>query len=266
MKGYDYIFLRKHLNCPKVVLFDVYDTLVMSTIGDLEEQRQTKTGPQSFIETARRFEFDDELGIRWHHLFFEYIDKEHKRCRDISIMRAEVFVDLIWEEILEQTIPRKKRFDRDAQKMGLYREMKANPLAPFRGITELWSFLFNNGISIGLVTNAQYYTLPIISWILNTNLDTYLMTDIVVCSYRLGFAKPDPYFFRYVETQILRLGWTPEEVWIVGNDPVNDITSSKPYGFGTVLFAGRNPHLHEYADATVGSFNSLQRIITKAIK
>ncbi|SFN10381.1 HAD family hydrolase [Thermodesulforhabdus norvegica] len=267
VRGRESLWLQDDLPVPRAVLFDVYDTLVRSTIGDLEEQRRRKSDSSSFVDTALRFGFNSEIGARWHTLFFDYIEEEHSRCRRLGIMRAEVLVERIWDRILKETVPERSRFEEDARKIGLYRELKANPVAHFEGVLELWSFLNREKILVGLVTNAQYYTLPVLSWVLNVNLADYLTPQIVICSYALGYAKPDPYFFRYVETQIRRLGLESRHVWVVGNDPENDMAAAKPYGFTTVLFTGSSSDAKSAdADASAGSFFDLKKLIQRFLK
>lgn len=267
VEGHEGFCAPVDLPAPQAVLFDVYDTLLCSTIGDLEEQRRRKSENLSFVDTALHFGFNHGKGLEWHRLFFEYIYEEHLRCRKLGITQPEVLVERIWDRILKETVTEGSRFDGDARKIGLYRELRANPVAPFKGILDLWSFLIGHRVFVGLVTNAQYYTLPILSWALDVNLMDYLTPEIVICSYALGYSKPDPYFFRYVEIQISLLGLKPHKVWIVGNDPEKDMAPAKSYGFVTVLFNGRSPEIRSaYADATVGSFPGLKKLVENSLR
>ncbi len=264
-EGKNILKVPNQLNKPKVVLFDIYDTLMASAIGDLEAQVKLKTSPDSFIKTAEKFGFGSSIGEKWCELFFSAIEAEHEFNRKLGISRCEVLVEEIWQDILNETISEGEIQNIHVKDVAIYRELVANPVAPFQGIIELWNKLLSHSIKIGIVSNAQFYTLPILAWLLDINLDEYLHKDLVIMSYELGFAKPDPHFFRYVETRIRRLGFVPQDVWIVGNDPVNDIEASKPFGFTAILFAGKSsvPPSQEKIDAIVGSYKNIEEIFDK---
>ncbi len=263
--GRDILKILKRLKKPKVILFDIYDTLMASAVGDLEAQVKLKTGPDSFVKTAERFGFDSSIGEKWCELFFSEIEVEHEANRKLGISRCEVLVERIWQDILNKTVSGGRAQKIRVRDLAIYREMVANPVAPFQGIVELWNKLLSHSVQIGIVSNAQFYTLPILAWLLEVNLDRYLNENLIILSCELGFAKPDPHFFRYVETRVRRSGFVPQDVWIVGNDPVNDIEASKPFGFTTVLFAGKSPipSSQDRIDAIVGSYKNIEEMFDR---
>ncbi len=261
--GKNVLEIFEELNNPRVILFDIYDTLLASSVGDLEAQTELKSAPDSFVKTSVKFGLSSSIGERWHELFFKKIAEEHSRCSRLGIGRGEVVIEKIWQDILSETVEEKKASRLSVKEIALYRELIANPVRPFHGIVELWRFLKETSISIGIVSNAQFYTLPILSWVLNLDLSCYLHYDFVILSYKLGFAKPDPHFFRYVETKILRAGLKPQDVWIVGNDLENDIKASKPFGFVPIFFVGNVEvgRVDDIAAAVVGSYAMLRKLI-----
>jgi putative hydrolase of the HAD superfamily len=221
---------------PKAILFDVYGTLVCPRVGDLDEQAKLVSGEESFIKTAERFGFSEEMGIKWHKWFFEAISSEHKEQKKKGIAPAEVLVDRIWAEMIARaggdlTIS-------PPRMVAAYRELLANPIRPFSGAAEALLKLKKNGIVLGLASNSQFYTLPILAKVLGIKPEEYFEAELTFLSFRLGFSKPSPYFFRLVRTRALSLGLRPEEVLIVGNDCENDILPATAHGLQTLLFWG----------------------------
>lgn len=224
---------------PAVILFDIYGTLIAPHLGDLEQQRQSSQAAAGFIATARHFGWDESVGRRWERRFFAAIEEEHRQCRDQGISRAEVLVERIWQQLLDDS----PCLDPSAQpeEVALYRELVANPVALFHGVRETLEALREKGIPLGLASNAQFYTVPILERLLGGKLEQWFDRDWVFLSYRLGFAKPDPHFFRLIRTRALRCGYDPDQILMVGNDLENDIRSAGLHGIQAVHFIHRPP-------------------------
>lgn len=223
---------------PKAILFDVYGTLVCPQVGDLDEQARLASGEDSFIQTAERFNFSKEIGIKWHNWFFEAISAEHQEQKEKGIVPAEVQVDQIWTQMIARAggDPAVS----DPRMVATYRELLANPVQPFSGAVEaLWK-LKKKGIRLGLASNSQFYTLPILGKALGIEPDEFFEAELTFLSFLLGFSKPSPYFFRLVRTRVLHLGLKPEEVLVVGNDCENDCSPAKAHGLQALLFWGND--------------------------
>ncbi|MEJ5364622.1 MAG: HAD family hydrolase [Desulfosoma sp.] len=257
---------------PRVVLFDIYGTLLAARHGDLEAQVRNRPAEESFVETARFFGFSEEDGLAWAEGFFRAVKEEHERCRAMGIGRAEVLVERIWEELL-RSVPDPPPTLPDPLDAALYRELKANPVSPYEGAAEALAALHREGYLLGVASNAQFYTVPILEYALGgegrlfpgaeplgpaegegetaaltwekplsegaseTAPEALFHPDWIFFSFHLGFAKPDPHFFRLVATRARRCGWNPEEVLVVGNDPVNDMEAARLHGIQAVLFS-----------------------------
>ena len=223
---------------PRVILFDVYGTLVCPQVGDLEDQARLATSETSFVATAERFGFSQDVGIKWHRWFFEAIAKEHKELEEQGIAPAEVQVDKIWAGLLERVGD--KPSSSQAQKIAAYREMMANPVRPFSGAAETLEQLKKSGMRLGIVSNSQFYTMPILGVNLELDPNKIFEPELTFLSFRLGFSKPSPYFFRLVRTTVLHLGFRPEEVLVVGNDCENDVSAAEAHGLQALLFWGND--------------------------
>ena len=223
---------------PRVILFDVYGTLVCPHLGDLDDQAQLVSSEDSFVATAERFGFAKDVGIDWHRWFFEAIASEHKELKEQGISPAEVQVDQIWADMIGRvggnstgSLPRM---------FAAYREMLANPVRAFSGAVEALRTLKEGGIGLGIVSNSQFYTMPILGLTLGINPEEFFDPKLTFLSFRLGFSKPSPYFFRLVRTTVLHLGLRPEEVLVVGNDRENDVLAAEAHGLQAVLFHGND--------------------------
>ena len=223
---------------PRVILFDVYGTLVCPHVGDLDEQVRLASAEDSFVATAERFGFPQDVGVKWHRWFFEAIAKEHQELKEKGIAPAEVQVDKIWADLLDRVSD--KPASSQAQKVAAYREMMANPVRPFFGAAETLRQLKKSGMRLGIVSNSQFYTMPILGMNLELDPNKIFEPELTFLSFRLGFSKPSPYFFRLVRTTVLHLGFRPEEVLVVGNDCENDVSAAEAHGLQALLFYGND--------------------------
>ncbi len=221
---------------PKVILFDVYGTLVCPLVGDLADQARLISSEDSFVATAEHFDFPKEVGIKWRAWFFEAIAKEHQEAKEKGITPAEVQVDQIWAKMLARVGG--DRSVVQAQRVAAYREMLANPVRPFSGAAEALRKLKSKGVRLGIVSNSQFYTIPILGLTLGIDTDEVFEPKLTFLSYCLGFAKPSPYFFRLVRTKVLQLGLMAEEALVVGNDCENDVLAAQAHGLQALLFHG----------------------------
>jgi putative hydrolase of the HAD superfamily len=187
---------------PRAVLFDIYGTLLSSTAGELHP------------DPALR-----DLIAKAHaaspHPFPEI---------DIREIHAALHPDLASVEI---------------EALAIAHEKKANPVTPMPGAAETLRQLAAKGIPLGLISNAQFYTVPILEEALGATL-TELGVDPDLCcfSYLEGRAKPDPHLFEILRDKLALRGIPAAEVLSIGNDVRNDVDPARATGFLTALFAG----------------------------
>lgn len=223
---------------PKVVLFDIYGTLVCPLVGDLEDQTRLVSGEGSFVATAERFGFSRDVGIRWHEWFFEAISREHEEMKEKGVAPAEVQVDQIWASMLSRVGG--SPLIVHARMAAAYREMVANPVRRFSGATEALQKFKKGGMRLGIVSNSQFYSMPILGLTLGIDPEEFFEPELTFLSFRLGFAKPSPYFFRLVRTTLYQMGLAAEEALVVGNDCENDILAAQAHGLRALLFHGND--------------------------
>ncbi len=186
----------------RAVLFDIYGTLLRSAAGELHP------------DPALR-----DLIARAHaaspHPFPEI---------DIREIHAELHPALTREEI---------------EAVAIAHERRANPVTPMPGAADTLRHLAAKGIPLGLISNAQFYTVPILEEALGATLtDLGVDPDLCCFSYLERRAKPDPYLFEILRDMLARRGIPAANVLYIGNDVRNDIDPARATGFRTALFAG----------------------------
>jgi len=127
----------------------------------------------------------------------------------------------------------------EIERLAMAHEQAVNPVSAMPGAVETLRELSSRGLLLGLVSNAQFYTAPVMESCLgNTLANLGIDPGLCVFSYLERQAKPDPHLFEIVRDRLLERGILPEEVLYVGNDVRNDIEPAKATGFLTALFAG----------------------------
>lgn len=192
------------------MLFDIYGTLLVSNAGSIH--------PDPLLRAAI---------ARAHaaspHPFPEV---------DIREIHAELRPELSPAEI---------------EALAMEQECGVNPVAPMPGAAETLRSLKEAGVAIGLISNAQFYTVQVLEKALGASLGD-LGIDPALChfSYLVKRAKPDLFLFQAAREFLAQRGVPAEAVLYVGNDVRNDIDPARATGFSTALFAGdeRSLRLH----------------------
>jgi putative hydrolase of the HAD superfamily len=186
----------------RAILFDIYGTLLSSAAGELHPDPALR----NLIAQAHAAS---------PHPFPEI---------DIREIHAALHPELAPEEI---------------EALAIAHERKANPLAPMPGATETLHQLAAQGLPLGLISNAQFYTVPILEEALGATLtDLGIDPDLCCFSYLERRAKPDPWLFEILRDRLETRGIPAAEVLYIGNDVRNDIDPARATGFSTALFAG----------------------------
>ena len=161
------------------------------------------------------------------------IAREHDRLKTQEIEYPEVDILDIWQRILGwDDLPRLQTF---AQKY----ESIINPVYPMPGLRELLRSCRDQGLSTGIISNAQFYTQRLLEDILAQSLDAWgFDSQLIFYSYQYQRAKPSVVLFEMAAERLWDRGIQPEVSLYVGNDMRNDVLPSQKVGFKTALFAG----------------------------
>ncbi len=217
---------------PRALILDVYGTLLSSGAGEVGTAAEAgEDSSAALAEVLREFgvetgaeEFEARLirGIRGH----------HDTARAAGIPWPEVDGAAILARMTGKSLP-------EARLLGTAREAVLNPASPMPGAADLLTRARKAGLVLGIVSNAQYYTVPVLEAAFGRSLaDLGFSPDLCVWSWRLGRAKPDPELFRVLARALGERGIPPGDAVYAGNDLVNDIAPARACGFRTALFAG----------------------------
>jgi putative hydrolase of the HAD superfamily len=216
------------------VLFDVYGTLLVSAAGDIG----TTALAASIDWSAAGRCLTPERGLPADAVTIgaqlqRRIAEVHRRQRDRGIDVPEVHIERIWMQLLHTD-------DLEtARRVALVYELTANPVWPMPGAMALLETCRRSGLTLGIVSNAQFYTPLVLEHLFGSDLESLGMPpQMQIYSYRLGQAKPSPMLFASACDALASAGIAAGEALYIGNDMLNDVWAAQRAGLQTALFAG----------------------------
>ncbi|MDR2403780.1 MAG: HAD family hydrolase [Spirochaetaceae bacterium] len=225
------------------VLFDVYGTLFSSAAGDIETGNNAGTGDRgSPPENSTNRETPDTPfpGIGEAIVLGELKAYFRSAVREI---REKLTARTAWPEVRAEEIwaafIRERGLAVNPRELALRYELAVNPVYPMPGALEILKTLRAAGLSLGIISNAQFYT-PFLFAAFFGALPEALGFEprLLFYSYELREAKPSPRLFAKALDQLTALGIRSGDCLYVGNDMLNDIHPAAALGFQTLLFAG----------------------------
>jgi putative hydrolase of the HAD superfamily len=221
--------LKKKIEC---VLFDVYGTLFISGMGNTRGLQVDS----SMLEQIEHLLADYAIPMAAPELLQHYhsaIETEHEGLRKKGIDFPEVEIEQIWMKVLgNNDLETVRRF-------AIEFEWIANPVYPMPNLEDLLSACRRQGLLMGIVSNAQFYTPLVFKWFLHsepTGLGFH--RDLIFYSYRFGVAKPSQMLIQIAVAKLKEKGIQLDAVLFVGNDMLNDIYPAAAAGMQTALYAG----------------------------
>ncbi len=121
-------------------------------------------------------------------------------------------------------------------------ECAVNPCAPMPGALTFLDACSSAGLSLAIVSNAQFYTPLFLAEAFGRELSgpggLGFSPELCFWSYRGGRAKPDGWMFLRLAEALIARGVRPEDTLYIGNDARNDCLAARGAGFMSLLFAG----------------------------
>ncbi len=203
----------------RAIIFDIYGTLLAAPAGGVKPDpaadsllceiitRHGHTPPVSPCTALHE-------AVRLHHV-------------SAQIRYPEVDLRKLWREVL--ALPP----DADTTELVMETESARHLARLMPGVPETLHHLAANGITLGLLSNAQCNTLPSLG-----ECAALFPPDLTILSYQHGIAKPSPELFDLLATRLEKHGISPAETLYIGNDPLHDIEPAAARGFRTALFTG----------------------------
>ena len=202
-----------------------------------------------------------------------YADKTDVDCTQL-FMQSRVSSDEIMEAEKKGLIPHEDCFylrvkrtyhdvgiemsREDAEKFEeLYRAFQKE-ISLGNGVAQFLDYCKEKNIFIAILTNGR--PKPQQAKIDALGLNKWFDDEHIFISGGIGYQKPDPMAFKYVENAF---GLNPEETWYVGDTYEADVVGAAGAGWNTVWFNHRNKQCSEKSRAkvTVKSIAELKKFV-----
>ncbi len=206
----------------RAVVFDLYGTLLISDAGG------ERSGPEPDPEGLPGI--GDLLG--------KTIVLHHERRRAAGVAFPEVEIREVWAEALAAggfPVPAGDELER----LVVRYECRVHPVWPMPGARALLETLLARGLLLGIISNAQFYTLPVMEGLFGAGLDDLgFHPDLRLFSFEEGEGKPSLRLFEALREKAAVHGIAASEIFYLGNDWKKDVLPARAAGFRTGLFAG----------------------------
>jgi putative hydrolase of the HAD superfamily len=224
------------------VIFDIYGTLFISGLGDINTSQEKPGQPHQIDELLKKFSIKKPSEFVSRELFFA-INKKHAELKGKGIDFPEVQIDRIWMNVLGIE-------DRDtAREFAAEYEMAVNPAYPMPHLKETLQACVDKGIVLGIISNAQFYTNYLFELFLDSDPQGIgFDPDLVLMSYEYEYAKPSAFLFNKALKILEEKNIPVSSTVYIGNDMLKDIFPSQKLGFQTALFAGDKRSLRLRSD------------------
>ncbi|QDT63359.1 HAD family hydrolase [Calycomorphotria hydatis] len=222
----------------RAVLFDIYGTLFISGSGDVGTAAAASKGA-AFREALATVNLDcpidEDAAVA---VLIEQIKRRQAEIRESGTEYPEIEIVGVWArtlaalELLELPQP-------DVERLAIDYESRVNPVWPMPNCREVLDSLREQGLALGIISNAQFFTLELFPALLDVSrAELGFDPALEFFSYRFESAKPGTDLYERAAAALAERDIQPQEVLYVGNDMLNDITPAAAVGFRTVLFAG----------------------------
>jgi putative hydrolase of the HAD superfamily len=216
----------------RCVLFDIYGTLFISGSGDISLAKQNSPQMEQIGLLLAKYEIDKTPRALLDGLH-RAIKARHAELHDSGIDFPEVNIARIWQQVLQaDDIANISQFAAEF-------ELISNPVYPMPHLSDLLSACRRQGLLMGIISNAQFYTPWLFNWFLDSDPQGLgFSPDLIFYSYIFATAKPSPTLFKKATEKLHEKEIQPAAVLYIGNDMLNDIYPAQNTGFETALFAG----------------------------
>ncbi len=232
----------------KAIIFDIYGTLLISASGDVDKAEYSTAMIRNALIAAsfKILNDSDEAFDTIYQIFNKCVEEHQNKGKEEGKPSPEIDILKVSEDTL-----------RTAESMGLISftkysdvilfnfvfELQSNKVWPMPGMQDVIKLLGDSKLSLGIVSNAQFYTPVIMNYILYDSIKDSeeikpFDNELIVYSFKELRGKPDVELFEPLLKGLKQKGIKPEEALFVGNDMLKDVYTASKAGLKTVLFAG----------------------------
>jgi len=227
----------------RVVLFDLYGTLLASGSGEVGTQAAGSDAAlaEALAAVGARLSVPPEKVIA---CLFDTIRAMHDELRQAGRDWPEIDIREVWGRVLDELaasggLEPTSREGIDVARLAVEYEARANPSWPMPGAGECLARLGEHHLLLGIVSNAQFYTLDLIEALFGCRPEPLGFDPAMqFYSYQHGWGKPSRRLFEMAAGELSARSIEPAAAIYVGNDMLSDIAVARDVGFHTALFAG----------------------------
>ncbi|MEM6776033.1 MAG: HAD family hydrolase [Planctomycetota bacterium] len=254
---------RMQLQDVQVVLLDVYGTLVISGSGDVGTADESEPADQVIAACAAQLGMEDPSSLPTMTEIKSAITTLNQASRSEGNPKPEIEILSVWRMVLQQHGRDDLTHDPAAVcRLACLVEARLNPTWPMPGAADALHQLHAAGTRLGIVSNAQVFTIPIVEDLIGDRLESRFDLNLCYFSNRFRASKPGPLMFERVRAELGRLGYAAHQAVYIGNDMLNDVWAASQVGLRTVLFAGDARSLRQRGDHASCSALSADVVLT----
>lgn len=229
------------------VVFDIYGTLFISAAGDIS--LADDSGRDDLLRDAIEAGTGRSLAKGVDGLAERYLQevKRHQdRRRKEGVTYPEVEIRAVWQDVLDSLVAGgdlpedAPRTEATCETIAVAYECAVNPVWPMPNLDRTLRELRERDLPLGIVSNAQFYTLSLFPAFLENRdrKELGFVPSLEVFSFQEQEGKPSRRLYDILAERLAEIDLLPAEVLYVGNDLRNDIWPAQEVGFQTALFAG----------------------------
>lgn len=203
----------------RAVIFDIYGTLLIAPAGGVKADPEADPVLKHILEGFGHTPPESPSGA-----LHQAVLRHHAEA---GAPYPEVDLRRLWREILGLEP------GGEITSLVIALEDAWHPALPMPGAAAVVRDLSRQGVSLGLLSNAQCNTLHSLG-----DIADLFAPELTLLSYQHGVAKPSPALFETLACRLEGRGILPGETLFVGNDPLQDIAPAAAAGFRTALFTG----------------------------
>lgn len=269
---------EKKISEIRAVICDVYGTLInywkpgfdnpdfrSKTLLDAFKKIVVKFGMSEVLSETNENESPEKTLSDFYH---GLIALQHEKMAQKGILFPEVKIENIWDIIIMLLKRRgykpEKHYSGDindfSRILAFYYNFQSLGRQLYDGVVDALSKLKENNISLGILSNAQFYTPLDLSILIreqsNEKYDDFnelFDTDLTFFSFEYGVAKPNPVLFRRLFDALYEYQILPSQTVLIGNDLLLDIQPAIEAGMKTAFFTGdrEGAFVHDLSDKVV---------------
>jgi FMN phosphatase YigB (HAD superfamily) len=217
---------------PRVVFWDVYGTLIEPEWGDLQQRLRQRLSPVAFREALDAGGLDTSSYVKdVDRVFLALIEEAHSWGRRNGQRQPEVVVENIWQKLVYLVLPGQWTSIDQARYIAAWYELSTNRTRLRPGAVDAIVRLNEMGFTQGILSNSQFYTPEILRYLLGDRAWSAFDPDLLLWSFEMGAAKPDPAPFARARALLRARGLGPHQVILVGDSAENDVAPAKAWGW-----------------------------------